>query len=196
MSEGAKTIFVLFGDIRDRNGKPLDAYARRLREAYDQWKPKLAAKGYNLGYGSQPYASKQAFLFLLGDDSCHAMIWHSHGNALGQLSDVQGLAISPSDIKKVSKNLQFAALWGCDVGRSGFEWRRVLGLNQGSRRTHRGVSQPSGSAWPQATTDLGPYAVKPAPLQFVETNSRFIRCVSIKFPGGVEVELLPKGVEL
>ncbi len=190
MSEGAKTIFVLFGDIRDRNGKPLDAYARRLREAYDQWKPKLAAKGYNLGYGSQPYASKQAFLFLLGDDSCHAMIWHSHGNALGQLSDVQGLTISPSDIKKVSKNLQFAALWGCDVGRSGFEWRRVLGLNQ---RFPQDSQRRLAAQWVSVASgdyDLGPYAVKPAPLQFVETNSRFIGAY-YNFPKWIE--LLPKG---
>lgn len=189
MSDGARIIWVLFGDCRDPiTLKPCTKYVQRVREAYLHKKPALEKKGYTLGFGHQPFTSKHAFLYLLGDDSCYGMIWHSHGEKHGWLQDAEGHLIYPSDVKRVSKNLQFAALWGCSVGLASYDWTHALGLR--ARFPQDGTRRFAAQSIDFVFDDikLGDFRYKPAPLQYVDVSSP-LRSMYYGFPKCVE--LLP-----
>ena len=187
MAEGAKIIWVLFGDIKTLNGKPATKYQQRIVTAYRRHEKQLNSKGYTLGFGSEPYCSKKAFLYLLAERATFGMIWHSHGNRLGQLTGGLGETISPGDIVDVSENLHFAAIWGCDIQHSAYEWRRVLNLNKKYPQDSgkRFASHP-GAIFDQ-DYDLGSFAMEPPPVQFIDTVNRFYPY----YPFREWIELLP-----
>ena len=114
--------------------------------------------------------SGRAFLRYSVDDSTWAVVFHSHGNRLGELVGGLGETISPSDVNVVSRNLQFAALWGCDLQHAGQQWRRRLGLDARcpSDSARRLAAHPTGVL--AEDYDLGAVSIKPPPIEFINSS--------------------------
>jgi hypothetical protein len=182
MEEGAKIIWVLFGDIGTRTGKPATGYQDRVIRGYRRQEPQLTSKGYTLGFTSN-YCTKQAFLSLLGEDATYCMIWHSHGNRRGELTGGLGETISPADVKKVSKNLNFAAIWGCDIQQSANEWKRALNLTK--NRYADADKRFASYSGPIYDDDYN--VVVPPPIQFIHMENKFYPY----YPFPKWIELLP-----
>jgi len=175
MEGNEKHIAVLFGNIVMSDNKPADKYHSRIVAAYQKYESKLKSIGYTLKFGAEPYCSKNEFLKIISAPTTYAFVWHSHGNRMGQLSGGLGDVISPSDIKSVSENLQFAAIWGCDIQQSAFEWRRVLKLTKDrfpKDAEKRLASHPGGISEEDWGLGAG-LAMVPPSIQFITVENRF-----------------------
>ncbi len=133
MSEGAKTIWILFGDM---SGFESDVV--KLKSAYKFHNSVVTDTGYTLGIPDY-LQSKQAFQNLIGDTATHGFVWHSHGvydrngEPRGFLADKDKQLIKPSDLARKSPNMEFAALFGCAVAKDTaayYAWKRACGLQQ------------------------------------------------------------------
>lgn len=140
MSEGARIIWIIFGDmsggesVRDK----LTAHYNGLRKDADK-------KGITLGFLSAS-ATKKTFFKLIAEPAMVAFVWHSHGEyspfATGNMLAAGGEPVMASEIKRiaVSKRLQFAALLGCGAFPSEAmrqEWLRALHLDRLSEPIRR-----------------------------------------------------------
>jgi len=133
MTDGARIIWVLFGDLKFQDGKEVDetAFVNELRGIYRRYKGRAESKGLALGM-QRDKTSKKAFLQLVAEPATVAIAWHSHGDAAtGEIVAGCNTDISPRDITGVSSRLQFVALLGC-VGTSGNRerWIKAFRLNR------------------------------------------------------------------
>ena len=132
MTDGARIIWVLFGDLEGVKGGET-ACVNELCAIYWRYKGKLESRGFSLGMKyippeegksdsrlgmSQGRTSKKAFLQLVAEPATVAVVWHSHGvqnqwGLTGEISADCGARINPRDITVVSPRLQFVALLAC-----------------------------------------------------------------------------------
>jgi len=131
MPEGAKIIWILFGDMSG-----FEPDIGKLKSAYQYHNSVVTDHGYTLGIPDY-LQSKQTFLNLIGDTATHGFVWHSHGvydshgEPRGFLADKDQQSIKPGDLVRKSPNMEFAALFGCAIAKDTTTydaWKRACGL--------------------------------------------------------------------
>lgn len=130
MSEGARIIWVLFGEMTD-----FESDVDKLKDAYRRHSRVAAERGYTLGLPKY-FQTKRTLLALLGDRATRALIWHSHGaytgwGPKGNIVDREKVEISPADLESLGLQLDFAAVFGCAIAKDAERykaWKRALGL--------------------------------------------------------------------
>jgi hypothetical protein len=119
--DGAKVIWILFGDIRG-------AETRRpmLESIYRKHQAAAEAKGYTIGFSQPQGTSTKAFIHLIKDPVTYMFIWHSHGTGDGGIWTADE-PLNPALVGRAGPNVKKVALWACKAGHNRI-WHTTLGL--------------------------------------------------------------------
>ena len=130
--DGAKAIWILFGDIRG-------AEHRRpwLESIYRKHQDAAESKGYTLGFSQSQGTSTKAFLSLIKDPVTYMLIWHSHGTGDGGIWTAgDGKPLNPARVGRAGPNVKKVALWACKAGYPNAAWPQTLGLANSLKETN------------------------------------------------------------